>query len=111
MTLELTDAKVTVATVFSNLDVVNGINKKLRLGDAGNEKLIEKLKGYNGFWYNCLIDSGEAIELNADYEDDDMRNVSAWYDSNNVCNKFFIAQIDAGQLNAGITIDGASKRG
>ena len=39
-----------------------------------------------------------------------MKNVNAWYDSNNVCNKFFIAQIDAGQLDSGITIDGASKR-
>lgn len=39
-----------------------------------------------------------------------MKNVSAWYDSNNVCNKFFIAQIDADQLDGGITIDGASKR-
>lgn len=49
MTLELASDKVTVATVFSNLDVVNGINKKLRLGDVGNEKLLEKLKDYDGF--------------------------------------------------------------
>ena len=49
VTLELTDDNVTVATVFSNLDVIDSINKKLRLGDVGNEKLLEKLKDYDGF--------------------------------------------------------------
>lgn len=49
VTLELTNDNVTVATVFSNLDVVKGINSKLRLGDEGNAALLEKLKEYDGF--------------------------------------------------------------
>lgn len=49
VTLELTSDKVTVAAVFSNLDVVNGINKKLRLGSDGNAALLKKLNGYDDF--------------------------------------------------------------
>lgn len=74
------EANTKATIVFSNLDIVpedDSWNKKLGIESDGWGELLAKLKNYDGFWYNCILDSGEAIGFNEDDESDDMKNVSS----------------------------------
>ena len=98
---------------FSNLDIIptsDWCNKKLGLSTNDSAtKLLAKLKPYENFYYNCIIDNGNSIRFNSADEDDTLANVDAWYDYNNVANKFFIAELDSSDFSDGIIIDKASK--
>jgi len=65
------------------------------------------------FYYNCLVDSSSAIDLNtALLGTDDAELLSSpetWFDYNNINNKFVIAEIDADYLDTGVRITKASK--
>ncbi len=101
---------------FSNLDIIpsnDKFNHKLGLSAISEEQvesnILEKLKKYENFYYNCIIDNGNSIRFNANDDDDTLADVDAWYDYNNIANKFFIAELDADYFDTGIIIDKASK--
>lgn len=113
-------SKITVAAtsgklglIFSNLDIIpnnNPLNPKL--GWAAQDEtnaLLKKLKDYKDFYYNAIIDSGLAIRFNDADDYDTLDYPEAWYDYNNVCNKFLIAELNADDFKTSIIIDKASK--
>jgi hypothetical protein len=102
--------------IFSKLSVVKGINPKLNYHKcaAANDyeellKDIRETKIANTFYYNCPIDNSNAIEINEFIADETLASPYAWYDQNNVNNKFVISQIDADYLKTGITLTRVSK--
>lgn len=109
---------VKVSVSVSNLDLIkrdNGtkvkLNPQLGLDDAADgagKDLLESLKSYDGFYYNLVQDSSSAMTFG---KDETMQDADLWYDVNNVCSKFVIAEIDADYLeNSGVVIDAASKQ-
>lgn len=102
---------------FSNLDIIpeandnDWLNPKLGMSDisdAGN-LILKQLRDYDTFYYNNIIDNGNSIRFNVNDDDDTLLNVDAWYDYNNVANKFFIPELDASYFSDCIVIDKASK--
>lgn len=113
------DSKGTI--IFGALDLVKGINEKLNYRyETGVEEpldaLLSQIAASNAgeeiaerFYYNAPIDSSDELEFNDEVADDNLANPLAWYDQNNVCNKFVVSEIDANYLNTGITLTKASK--
>lgn len=113
------DSKGTI--IFGALDLVKGINEKLNYRyETGIEEPLDALLSQiatsstgeeiaERFYYNAPIDSSDELEFNAEVADDNLANPLAWYDQNNVCNKFVVSEIDANYLNTGITLTKASK--
>lgn len=122
--------------IFSNLDLIpndeTAINPKLdyQVTTAGTASPLEQLladinaidtydaahvTGHN-FYYNTIIDNSLAIDLNDNIKDTTDENYEtltsprAWYDHNNINNKFVVSEIDAEYLAKGITIANSSKR-
>ena len=110
---------VKVSVTVSNLDLVKRDNNtKVKLNpqlgldeaadDAAGRDLLESLKSYDGFYYNLVQDSSSAMTFG---KDETMQDADLWYDVNNVCSKFVIAEIDADYLeDSGVVIDAASKQ-
>jgi len=124
--------------VVSQLDVVNcstnnpdGVNYEL-LGlrcdkAAGSDptvdpaitdvadllELLRNLDEEHIFYYNCQIDNSSAIDLNTTKRDgkyiETLKSPIAWFDYNNVNNKFVISEIDADYLEHGITLTRSSR--
>lgn len=109
---------VKVSVTVSNLDLVKRdnntkvkLNPQLGLDEAADDAgrdLLESLKSYDGFYYNLVQDSSSAMTFG---KDETMQDADLWYDVNNVCSKFVIAEIDADYLeDSGVVIDAASKQ-
>lgn len=116
--LTITGENYDSAFIFSNLDIIdkgNPLNTKLTelvteaKDSEGNWKLLSMLKKYPNFYYNAVLDASNVIKFNDSDESDDLANTDSWYDYNNVCNKFFIAELDADYFDTGIIIDKGSK--
>ena len=100
---------------------MRGVNPKLRYqydatnGNTGLDTLLADIRaaGVNKlFYYNTPIDNESAIELNPYIKDpleDSLLTPSAWYDPNNVNNKFVVSEIDADYLATGITLTKSSR--
>lgn len=104
--------------IFSKLSVVKGINPKLNYHNRTSSdttgytellKDIRETKVADTFYYNCPVDNSNAIEINEFIADETLASPYAWYDKNNVNNKFVISQIDADYLKTGITLTRVSK--
>ena len=65
------------------------------------------------FYYNCWIGAGDIIDLNTsllgDSSEENMQSATAWYNKNNINNKFVISEIDPDHLDKGLTIIKSSK--
>ena len=98
MTIENNGVEGTVT--IGTLDFISGLNKELALkefADAVNnssvteqsltEDLMEALEN-DKFYYNCKIDNAKAIES------ENLMSPYAFYDANNIANRFTISQID-----------------
>ena len=103
--------------VFSDLSVIEGINPKLNYQaiEAGLDKLKQALKDIkkydknNRFLYNIIPNKTTAIDLNSLVDEETMSSPEAFYDKNNVANKFVISEIDSSYLSTGITLTKSSK--
>lgn len=101
------------ALIFDTLHIVQGINKKLDYrAESENAKLNEALKQIaaidinNDFYYSAELDTANLIDLGSDAK---LSTPSAWYDYNNINNKFVISELDAKYLSQGITLSLSSK--
>ena len=96
--------------IFSDLSLIKGINPKLDYRFAGGtafDKMLEDIRNIgiaSDFYYNCPIENSNAIDLNEYVDTDVLSSPMAWYDPNNVNNKFVVSEIDADYLSTGITI-------
>jgi hypothetical protein len=60
------------------------------------KSIISSIDSNNIFYYNCSIDSSNVIDVS------DMSSPNAWYDYNNIYNKFVISELNV--LPTGDTI-------
>lgn len=104
--------------IFSELSLVKGINPKLSYqfdslheNDALATLLadIQKAGVADTFYYNAPIDNENAIDLNNHLANETLLTPEAWYDPNNVNNKFVVSEISADDLLTGITLSKASR--
>ncbi len=107
--------------IFSDLSIVTDINPKLDYrfdsndetgNTTGYAKLLADIAASgiaDKFYYNAPIDNSNAIELNTNVDADKLSSPAAWYDPNNVNNKFVISEIDAEYLTTGIVLTKASR--
>ena len=104
--------------IFSELSLVKGINPKLSYqfdGTQENNALntlladIQKAGVADTFYYNAPIDNENAIDLNNNLVNETLLTPEAWYDPNNVNNKFVVSEISADDLLTGITLSKASR--
>lgn len=117
ISLTTTDDVVKDTLIFSDLSVVEGINPKLDYQPIENgytslEQLLEDIKSYdpdNKFLYNVIPNKTTAIDLNSLIDDEKMSSAEAFYDKNNLANKFVISEIDSTYLSTGITLTKSSK--
>ena len=113
------DSLKTSSIIFSNIDIVEGINPKLdyRIINKGNnfnalDQLLYDIKSLgiaDKFYYNVPINGADLIDLNPIVEDDLLSSPLSWYDTNNINNKFVISEIDADYLSSGITLTKSSR--
>ena len=92
---------ITAEQVTALLDIIREIDSSnVDLGRVGHE-----------FYYNCLVENSEAIDLNASKENGQYVETlrDTWYDYNNIANKFVISEIDAEYMKTGITLARSSK--
>lgn len=112
-----TDTTIKDTIVFSDLSVVDGINPKLNYQavDSGLtelEQALKDIKNYdpdNKFLYNIIPNKTTAIDLNSLVDSETMSSPEAFYDKNNIANKFVISEIDSSYLSTGITLTKSSK--
>lgn len=112
-----TDYKSTV--IFSNIDIVDGINPKLdyRITDRSTHttslsQLLADIKALGiaeDFYYNNPVQGVNDIDLNPYVDTDLLSSPLTWYDPNNTNRKFVITEIDADYLSTGITLTKASR--
>ena len=104
--------------IFSELSLVKGINPKLsyQFNSSNNNTALKQLllditeAGVaSSFYYNAPISNENAIDLNKSIESETLLSPEAWYDPNNVNNKFVVSEIDADYLTTGITLTKASR--
>ena len=104
--------------IFSELSLVKGINPKLSYqfdslheNDALATLLadIQKAGVADTFYYNAPIDNENAIDLNNNLANETLLTPEAWYDPNNVNNKFVVSEISADDLLTGVTLSKASR--
>lgn len=111
------DTTIKDTIVFSDLSVVDGINPKLNYQaiDADLNSLqqaLKDIKNYdpdNKFLYNIIPNKTTAIDLNSLVDSETMSSPEAFYDKNNIANKFVISEIDSSYLSTGITLTKSSK--
>ena len=110
--------------IFSDLDIINGLNTEV-IGygkesstsiDADKQLLVdlyEIVENTAPFYYNCPIESSNAVDLNLNLlnttEPEILSAPHSWYDYNNINNKFVISEIDAEYLDKGIVLTRNSK--
>ena len=115
--LVTSDTTIKDTIVFSDLSVVDGINPKLNYqtvedGLTGLQQALKDIKNYdpdNKFLYNIIPNKTTAIDLNSLVESETMSSPEAFYDKNNIANKFVISEIDSSYLSTGITLTKSSK--
>ena len=99
------------------LSVIEGINPKLNYqavesGLSELEQALKDIKEYdknNKFLYNIIPNKTTAIDLNSLVAEETMSSPEAFYDKNNIANKFVISEIDSSYLSTGITLTKSSK--
>lgn len=120
-TTEATAKKVNI--FISNMDIiptdeVESINPQLGLKGITMSELMAKISQLdegNQFYWNYLTDSSILINFNDKDSTETLASPDIWFDYNNICNKWTISELDAGEdsendFNDGIVIDKASKR-
>ena len=103
--------------VFSDLSAVEDINPKLNYqaiesGLDGLGQALKDIKDYdknNKFLYNIIPNKTTAIDLNSLVDEETMSSPEAFYDKNNIANKFVISEIESSYLSTGITLTKSSK--
>ena len=115
--------------IFSDLDLVNTDDKKLKINPYLDYKSLDtnktaleqaftdilKIDPNYAFYYNTIIDQSTAIDLNTNIDSTNenaelLSSPATWYDYNNINNKFVISEIDADYLKTGITLTNSSRR-
>lgn len=83
----------------SKLSYINGINKNLNIPESSESDLLAKVAALsNGkFYYTNPIDNSKAIELTG--FENGLADPLAYYDYNNIANKFTLSEIDFGNSN------------
>ena len=96
--LTITNSGVVGTLTIGTIDFINGFNPALAIKEFAEKvtaydeetlegDLLDAIRDSN-FYYNCKIDNSKALEY------DDILSPYAFYDANNVANKFTISQID-----------------
>ena len=107
--------------IIGNLDLVkdNELNPKLDYriiddsdGNSAFKQLLADIREIipaQSFYYNVPTQDTSTIDLNPYVEEDKLSSPLAWYDPNNINNKFVISEIDSSYLTTGITLTKASR--
>jgi len=110
------DANFEDTIIFSAMSVVKGVNPELMYSGTDNnmaplDQLLKDIRDLGedisgSFYYSMPIDGTTAIDL---HPTETLMSPEAWYDPNNINNKFVISEISAEDLAANVALTKSSR--